>query len=395
MTKKKVLVLGASIYQLDTIIKAKNLGYEVLTTDNVPENPGHKFADRSYNISTTQVQGVLDIAFNEKINGVVAACTDVALPTAAYVSRELKLTGPPLKAVEIATSKSAFRIFLKKNGFLTPDFFVIKSKDDFKELLKGDKWVIKPDKSSGSKGVYVVSDEVELEKNIKDSFKFSLSGKCVLERFIDGFQGTCEGVLQNGEIVMSLFTDRLTAPLPYTATWGHYVPTKLSKNKQDEVISKLNRIWHLLNVFNGPFDCDFVIENEGIYILELTPRVGGNSLTKLLKKSIDFDIIEYNLRYVCGEEIKLSYSNQVKPVAVVLLGVLNDGKLNFRTEELNLLKKEDWVWSLSIDYPIGSHIKPFINGRNRIGETVIIGTSRRDIQSKADELINRLQIEAV
>jgi biotin carboxylase len=395
MTKKKVLVLGASLYQLDTIIKAKNLGYEVITTDNVPENPGHKFADKSYNISTTQIQEVLDIACNEKINGVIAACTDVALPAASYISRELGLAGPPLEAVEIVTSKLAFRIFLKKNGFLTPDFFVIESKDDFKGLLKGDKWVIKPDKSSGSKGVYVISDEIELEAKINDSFKFSLSDKCVLERFIDGFQGTCEGILKNGEIVMSLFTDRLTAPLPYTATWGHYVPTKLSKSQQDAVISRLNKIWHHLKVFNGPFDSDFVIENEEIYIIELAPRMGGNSLTKLLKNSIDFDIIEYSLRYVCGEEIKLNYNNRIKPVAVVLLGVLNEGKLNFRIEELNLLKKEDWVLSLSVDYPIGSHIKPFINGRNRIGETVIVGTSRQDIQSKANELLDRLQIEAV
>jgi hypothetical protein len=138
-----------------------------------------------------------------------------------------------------------------------------------------------------------------------------------------------------------------------------------------------------------------VVKDKRIYILELTPRIGGNSLTKLLKNSVDFDIIEYSLKYVCGEEINLKFKGQIKPVAVVLFGVLNEGKLNFKVKELNLLKKEDWVVNLSMDYPVGSNIKPFINGRNRIGEAVIFGGSREDLDFKVGKLADRLRIEAI
>ena len=49
---KTILVLAASRYQLPTITSAKRLGYRVITTDNLPENPGHALADVNYLVDT-------------------------------------------------------------------------------------------------------------------------------------------------------------------------------------------------------------------------------------------------------------------------------------------------------------------------------------------------------
>lgn len=67
--------------------KAKELGFYTVTCDYLPENPGHKFADEYYNVSTTDKEAVLSLAKN-LIDGIVAYASDPAAPTAAYVAEK-------------------------------------------------------------------------------------------------------------------------------------------------------------------------------------------------------------------------------------------------------------------------------------------------------------------
>ena len=52
-------MLGGSMQQIPVIKMAKEMGHYVITCDYAPENPGHKFADEYYNVSTTDLEGVL------------------------------------------------------------------------------------------------------------------------------------------------------------------------------------------------------------------------------------------------------------------------------------------------------------------------------------------------
>ena len=149
--QRTVLVLAASVYQLDAIRTARRLGYRTVTVDNRPENPGHAMADASYTVDTTDRDGVLEVARRESIAGIVSPCTDVAVPTAAYVAEQLGLPGPPFKSTLITCSKSAFRGFLKAHKFACPETFDIDPTFEPEPGLFDRKWVVKPNRSSGSK----------------------------------------------------------------------------------------------------------------------------------------------------------------------------------------------------------------------------------------------------
>ena len=43
---KKILMLGGAMQQIPAIKCAKELGYYVITCDYLPENEGHKYADK-------------------------------------------------------------------------------------------------------------------------------------------------------------------------------------------------------------------------------------------------------------------------------------------------------------------------------------------------------------
>lgn len=395
MSKKTLLVLAASLYQLETIRTAKRLGYNVVTTDNLPSNPGHALADKCYSTDTTDLDGVLRIARRERIDGVMSPCTDVSVPTAAYVAERLGLPGPPFSSTQILCSKPAFREFLTSSSFPCPKAHTIRGGCALPSGMWGSRrWIIKPDRSSGSKGVFIVSSEDELRSRMPESLSFSPTGTALVEEYIEGHQGTCEGVLRNGEIVMVLVTDRQTADPPFAATHGHSVPSSLPASMSERLVRRLVHMWALLGVTDGPFDCDFVATDSEVYVLEMTPRMGGNSIGKLLRFSLEFDLVEYSVKVACGDAADLPARNDPHPASIALLGCASRGRLRYNESEARRLEKEPWVVSLSLDLPVGVAVGPFINGRHRVGEALVRGSDAHDVASKVAELKARLHVEA-
>ena len=117
---KKILLLGGSTQQIPAIEYANNKGYYTVLCDYLPDNPGQHYAKKFYCVSTTDKEVILEVAKQEKVDGIVAYASDPAAPTAAYVAEKLDLPTNPYKSVEILAYKDKFREFLRENGFNCP-----------------------------------------------------------------------------------------------------------------------------------------------------------------------------------------------------------------------------------------------------------------------------------
>jgi biotin carboxylase len=390
---RSLLVLGASTYQLDAIRTAKRLGYRVITTDNRPDNPGHALSDRSFGFDATDSDAVAAVARAEGVAGILSPCTDVAVPTAARVAADLGLRGVPLRAAQILTNKVAFRRFLYEEDLPAPHYHEIRTNGRMPRIdWHKSFWILKPDFSSGSKGIFVVRDEKELASRMPESRAFSPSGTLVLEQFIAGHQATCEGVLVNGRIKLSVVLDRQTATVPYVVTTGHHLPTNLGPAAVGRLHKRLEHVWSRLGVAEGPFDCDFVWSEGEVFLLEMTPRLGGNSISQLLRIATGFDLVEYAVHQACGAEIALPPRLDMRPSAVVLLGADRSGNLLYNKDELLALRNEPWVDSLTMDVRHGATVEKFINGRHRLGEAFITADTRDGLENRVAELRSRLEI---
>ena len=80
---KKVLIIGASILQLPAIKKAKELGYYVGVADYNPNAIGISYADEYFNVSTIDVDGVVEEAKKFKPNGIMTLATDMPMRAVA------------------------------------------------------------------------------------------------------------------------------------------------------------------------------------------------------------------------------------------------------------------------------------------------------------------------
>jgi hypothetical protein len=48
-----------------------------------------------------------------------------------------------------------------------------------------------------------------------------------------------------------------------------------------------------------------------------------------------------------------------------------------------------------MDYPPGAAVQPFINGRHRVGEALVHGANRRELDERLAELKRRIALTAI
>ena len=69
---EKILVLGGATAQVPLIRAAKQAGLYVVLCDWTTTNLGISIADKHYQVSTLDLEAVLEVAKSEKIDGVVS-----------------------------------------------------------------------------------------------------------------------------------------------------------------------------------------------------------------------------------------------------------------------------------------------------------------------------------
>lgn len=306
---KKILMLGGSMQQIPAIVAAKKMGLYTITCDYLPENPGHKYADEYHNVSTTDLDKVLELAQELKIDGIVAYASDPAAPTAAYVSGKMGLPGNPYESVEILTHKDQFRAFLSEHGFHTPVAGGYSSYDEIVADINRFRFpiMVKPVDSSGSKGVVKVLCKDQLKDAVDEALMYSRSKRLVVEEFIvkKGYQVSGDGFSVDGKLVFTSYGNELYSgkgTREYVAL-GEFWPSLLSDEMKNKVDAELQKLITALGMKTSAYNIEVIIdENDDVYILELGPRNGGSYIPQLIDYATGVDLVDYTVRAAVGED---------------------------------------------------------------------------------------------
>lgn len=384
----KLLILAASTYQIPFIVAARRLGCHVLTVDNRPDNPGHRLADQAIDCDTTDTDRLVGIAREHRVDGVVAAATDVALDAAARIASELGLPGPTPACTRVLTRKIAFRQLQATLGLPTPPHSTSASPTP---SFAGP-WIIKPNRASGSKGIRIVDDPAGLEAAWRLAGSESVDGLALAEAFVDGRQGTLEGVLQDGRIRASMATDRITARPPAVGTRGHRVPADLPGELLRELDGQVERLFAGLEYRDGPFDADFVVDAQGrVFLLEVTPRAGGNSLVRLLQHACGFDMPSYVVQTALGRAPEVAPFT-IRPTELEILSADRPGVVTYCDSELDAIRAMPGVCHLELDVPPGARARGFADGRDRLGELVVSADTAQTLDERLLQVRAALQL---
>ena len=372
---KKILLLGGSSQQVIAIQKAKSLGYYTVLCDFLSDNPGQNYCDKFYLVSTTDLKGVLKIAIDEKVDGIVAYSSDPAAPTAAFVADKLGLAGIPYGVAECFCNKNLFRSFLKEYSFNVPSSLSFDYNGNSLPNLSSLKppLIIKPTDSSGSKGVTVIEDLKDLPEACDCAIKHSRSKRLIIEEFIQrDHPEVIEAeifVIDSKVVVWGLISsirDELTNPLIPAA---YSYPINLSESRINIVKNEIKRLVNCSGVTNGAFNLEMIITKEDkLYFLDVGPRNGGNMLPEFIGMIGGVDLTSATILNSMGElNAKSEFSMNGHDGGVWGLYVihsLHDGIL--KNVHFDTLAKSCLI---KVEYfkPFGSFVKRFNDSRDAIG----------------------------
>ena len=308
MNQKKLLLLGGAHYLRPVIREAHALGLYVITCDYLPDNTAHKLSDQYLNISILDKDKVLDAAKELQIDGVMSFACDPGVVTAAYVAEKLGLPYPAsYESTCILQDKGRFRAFLRDNGFTVPWAHSYTDKQAALHDAKSFTWpcIVKPVDCAGSKGVRRVDSSFELEAAIDYALDFSHSAAFIIEQFITqrGYSSDTDCFVKDGVLCYCSFDEQRfdrEAENPYTPA-AYSWPSSMPQEIQAELKSELQRLMTLLGITTGVFNIETRQGTDGrAYIMECTPRGGGNRLSEVLEMATGTKLVQNAVRAAVG-----------------------------------------------------------------------------------------------
>lgn len=304
---KKLLLLGGARYLIPYIEAAHRMGVYVITCDYLPDNAAHRYSDEYADVSIIDRDAVLAKAEQLDIDGIMSPATDPGVVTASYVAEKMGLPGSPYKSVDILQHKDRFRKFLKDNGFVVPE---ARGYDNRNQAIAeavdfAVPFIVKPTDSAGSKGVTRIDDIQQLPHAIDQAFDASLSGHIIIEDFIEktGSSSDTDAFSIDSDLAFCSFNCQhfdSRAANPYTPaaySWPSDMPGKIQENLRSE----LQRLIRLLDLGTSQYNIETRMGTDGRgYIMEVSPRAGGNRLSEILKYACGQDLISNAVRAALG-----------------------------------------------------------------------------------------------
>lgn len=391
MAQRKLMLLGGIRYLLPAIEAAHKHGIFVITVDYLPNNIAHKYSDEYHNVSILEKdkEKVLALAKELQIDGILSYAVDPGVVAAAYVAEKMGLPFTcSYESACIMQDKSKFRQFLTEHGFNVPN---AKGYTKAEEALKDVdffNWpvIVKPVDSAGSKGVTRVDDPKELEAAIAHALEESHNGHFIVEDFLElqGYQSSADCFSVDGELVYADYSDQLfdkKAKNPYTPAIEIW-PASMPQEHQDYLTSEIQRLLKLLNCSTGLYNIESrVCKNEKPYIMEVSPRAGGNRIAELQRIGTGIDLIEAEVCKAVGDDITPISMPHYDGIYVNYIVHSNkDGFFEKATIDDGFQEKH--VIEADIRVKQGDHVETFKGANNAIG-TLFLHFDNREQLEKA------------
>ena len=248
--------------------------------------------------------------------------------------------------------------------------------------------IVKPTDSAGSKGVTRVDNIKELRPALEYAFKHSISGHIIIEEFIEkrGCSSDTDSYAQDGQLKFVSFSAQrfdADATNPYTPA-AYSWPSTFSEEEETYLTSEIQRLISLLKLKTAVFNIEVRVGTNGKpYIMELTPRGGGNRLCEMLRYATGVDMITAITRAIVGDEPELI---EQKPYnghwAEIILHAPCDGIFSgleiSETLSAEIIEKDLWVNP-------GDKIHGFEGANDAIGTLVLRFNNANDLEKALAE----------
>lgn len=385
---EKLMILGASVYQVPLILTAKRMGLYTIVASIPGDYPGFSDADKVCYINTTDKDAILRVCKEEGVSGICTSGTDVAVATIGYVNEQMGLAGISEEAASRACDKYEMKKAFREGGVSASAFIRADSLEEAREAAEkiGYPVVVKCVDSSGSRGINIVDSDDGLEEAYKEAVMYSRKGYVLVEEKLRGSEIGVDGMVQNGRVSLIAPHQKYTykhngATIPA----GHSFPYRCNDTVRKEIEKQITLAVRSLGLDNCAFNSDVFVDGEKVHIIEMGGRAGATGIPELMSIFYGFDFYEKMINTALGKPSDLSGSeNRTSCMSKLLMSPVDGIISRIEYDKIDDIIKEGNV--VSIDYEKGQSVEKMYNGTTRIGHLI----ARTDDENAVNNLMTRI-----
>ena len=313
---KKLLILGGTTLSCEIIKQAQRQGAYVMVTDYLMDSPGKKIADKSFLVSTTDVEAVLNLIKNEKIDGVLTGFIDSMLPYYQLICEKAGLACyGTKKQFDITTNKAKFKNLCRNFNVPVVEEVPIPYPFSLKHIENiAYPVLVKPVDYSGTRGVFICENSADLLNKYEKSLVFSPSKRILVESYMTAQEVHIHYLVQDGEICLSAMADRHMKsqkpgiiPLPVAIIY----PSKHLKSYRQNLAPKVLEMLKSIGIQNGMILIQAFVEEDNFIFYDIGYRLNGTMEYKIIQKQNGINPMEMMVNYALTG---LMYGEPVKPI---------------------------------------------------------------------------------
>jgi biotin carboxylase len=394
MARPRAMIVTAGVHQAPLILKARELGYEILATDSNSSAPSLSLADHIAVVDATNFLELLRVARNFRPEAILTEQTDVAVPAVAFVADTLGLPGIGYRTAVQATDKWEMRKICRQTGIPTPPFRLVESVEEAFAAVDeiGLPVVVKPVDNQASRGVTKVEETGGIEEAANRALAGSPTGRALVEQQMFGAECSVETFV-SGDIISVLgVSEKTKSRPPFSFDLQLIYPGSFSTD-QFRALSDFNsKVIRALGVRMGFVHAELIITADGVRLIEVAARgCGARVTTDLLPRLTGTDLLAARLLQASGHDIKIA------PTQQDLVGILRffefEAGMVQRINGLEEAASLDGVIHLEFSPTIGTVLTEPHSGDQRPGFVLATAASREEAIKLANEVMTTVTVD--
>ena len=387
MDKKAVLIFGVGELQLSIINRANGKGLFTVGVDPC-EDAYAKDACQAFEVVGGQdFEATRSVAKKYDVSALVTAATDKTLVMMARIAKELNLPFYSVETAQWSTDKYQMKQRFIEGGVPCAQGRLIHNAAEAKDLFFP--VICKPRDNSGSRGVKLCRDVNELQGCIDEALDNSKLDTVLVEEFIEGREFSIESLHYDGKSDVIQFTEKRTTEFPYNVELGHKQPANLTDDERQQIRDIISKIAVCMNFENCPSHTELKVNDRGVFVIETSPRLGGDYITSTLTPlSTGINLEDQLLHIALGEKVD-TVTGRVDKASAVCFFSLPEGEVTAINPRINEIASWPNIHSFELKLHVGDKVNQITSSLNRYGQFIVTGNSRAEI----DELVENYEKE--
>ena len=401
---KKLLILGANPETIPLVEVANGMGIKTLVTSNVKNDAAKKYAWKACDVDGMDVPGLIALARDEKVDGVLVGVADILVPIYCKVCAALDLPCyATQEIVDVFSYKDVFKATCERYGVHGIPEFYLDEKLNEEDIAKiRFPVMVKPVDGYSGLGMTVVYKKEDLKAAIDKALSISKKKRFIVEKYMQCEDMGMYYTFKDGYCSASCIYDRYTTDeqpgLSRVCLGGTY-PSKHLNEYFERMHKNALRLFKNIGIKNGVLMLSGFYEDGEFYVYDTGFRLQGEAPHLLMKAIHGFDQREMLIRFaLTGSEGTIDLSKEDDTLlrgkwAATVWFLLRKGKIS----------KIEGLTDIDKDPRVVANIQRLYEGQEVLGEWVgtekqvltrlyLVCNSKEELRDAIKEYQNKIEV---